>query len=213
MLVFRGASFVAVSLVSAGLALTPRSALADTFTLYTVDHSQSESFQAGDDQGDFILNAYTPNTPSCGVTAAHCFKVGSVASGSSYYTTVAPALGAGAVNGSMAPSHLNLGANWTVTGALGGIFAATYHSDDLTVRGIFDGTDPRTNYLGGGSLDGGLVSKGGTVYFIDGFNNTLDVALDTSIAPAPEPGTITLLGSGAWGLLAHVARRRKRPTA
>ena len=206
----RGLRSAVLSGLLSALALTPRSALADSFTLHTVDYTQSENFSSGDDLGDFVINANGSTLHPCGWAAANCFKVGSVGSSSSYYTTVAPALGNGAVSGFWVPTHPVLGPAWDVTGELGGIFAATYSSGGFTLRGIFDGTDPLTDYLGKGSIDGGLVSKGGSVYFDDGLDNTLVVALDTSMTPTPEPGTMTLIGSGCSGLVALLARRRRR---
>ena len=201
---------VVLSALLSALALTPRFALAATFTLHTVDSTESENFSSGDDLGNFVINATGSTLHPCGWAAAHCFKVGSVGSTSSYYTTTAPALGKGAVSGSRLPTRPDLGPAWDVTGELGSIFAATYSAGGLTLRGIFDGTNPLTDYLGKGSIDGGLVSEGGSVYFDDGFNNTLVVALDTSVVPTPEPGTMTLIGSGCSGLLTLLSRRRRR---
>ena len=206
----RGLQSAVLSALLSALALTPRSALANTYTLHTVAYTQSESFNSGDDLGNFVINAAGSTLHPCGWAAASCFQVGSVGSTSTYYTTTAPALGKGAVSGSTVPSRPTLGPAWDVTGELGGIFAATYWSGSYTLRGIFDGTDPLKDYLGKGSIDGGLVSKGGSVYFDDGFDNTLVVALDTSVTPTPEPGTMTLIGSGCSGLVALLARRRQR---
>ena len=206
----RGLLYAVLAAFVSAMALVPRSASADTFTLYTVDATESENFHSGDDLGNFVINANGSPAHPCGVSALSCFQVGSAKTSSTYYTTTAPTLGKGATNGSGAPTHPVLGAAWDVTGELGGIFAATYCSGDLTLRGIFDGTDPRNDYLGVGSIDGGLVSKGGNVFFDDGLDNTLVVAMDTSMAPAPEPGTITLIGSGCSGLMALIARRRRR---
>ena len=212
--VSRGLMYAVLSASFSALALAPRSASADSYTLYTVDHSASENFSSGDDMGDFVINASASTGHPCGVSATACFKVGSITSGITTYSSTAPTLGAGARTGTLPPARPELGPEWSVTGELGGIFAATYSIGNFTLRGIFDGTDPTKDYLGAGSMDGGLVSDRGTVYFIDGLDDTLVVALDTSISPAPEPGTLTLFGSGCSGLALLMARRhRARSTA
>ena len=73
--------------------------------------------------------------------------------------------------------------------------------------GLFDGTDPMLDYLGYGSIDGGFMTANGNVFFIDGALDTLDVAIDLDTIPAPEPGSLMLLGTGALGMVEVVRRR------
>lgn len=80
------------------------------------------------------------------------------------------------------------------------------------LRGIWSGSDPDlyADYLGSGSIDGGFMTANGNAYFIDGLHDSLDVALDLSAAPVPEPGTLVLLGTGALSLLGITCRRFAR---
>lgn len=200
---------IAVLCAPLALATTPKTLRADTFKLVTVASTQSENFAAGDDLGNYAINVATWSGSPCG-HVANCFQVGNASSSGFTFSQTLPVLGSGATYTNAPETHPNLGANWVVSGMLGDIFAATYYGVGWSKQGIFNGTDPLTDYLGTGSIDGGLVSSDGNVYFIDGADNTLVVALDLSTAPTPEPTTLTLLGTGLSGLASLLYRRTRR---
>jgi hypothetical protein len=51
------------------------------------------------------------------------------------------------------------------------------------------------------------MTANGNVFFIDGALDTLDVAIDLDTIPAPEPGSLMLLGTGALGMVGMMRRR------
>ncbi len=199
-----------LAVLAAPLALLPSSLRADTFHLITVESTQTDHFVAGDDLGNFAIQLPTWAGSACGNSALTCFKVGAVGSPNLTLSQALPTLGPGASYVNSPLSYPSLGKTWSVTGMLGGIFAGTYFGHGWSESGVFDGTDPLKDYLGKGSIDGGLVSSGGNVFFIDGLDNTLVVALDTSASPAPEPTTFTLLGTGLSGVVSLLYRRSRR---
>lgn len=195
-------------------------AFADTYSLSTVAYTQSENFAGGDDFGNYTINVTDrllkiPNY-NCGgaVNPAQCFETHYV-DGSTLFTTAPPPLWAdpNPIAGTDSCA-VAAGAGVSVSTALCNnghlIFAGLYDQLGATSRrGIWAGAnpDPILDYLGGGSIDGGFMTANGNAYFIDGLHNTLDVALNLSATPVPEPESFVLLGTGVLSLLG-VARRK-----
>jgi len=51
------------------------------------------------------------------------------------------------------------------------------------------------------------MTANGNAFFIDGADDTLDVALDLSTVPTPEPGTLSMLGTGALMVVGTLRRK------
>ncbi len=186
------------------------SARADSYQLYTVASTQSEHFVMGDDFGNYAFNSSLVIGPAnlCGTSYLDaCYKVGNAITGTSYYSSTIP--------GPAADPHplpgktdLPTGSGWLLSGQLGNLFDGLYNSPSGTQTfGIWDGSDPVANYLGYGSIDGGLASANGNVFFIDGINNTLVVGIDLQTSPVPEPGTLSLTATALAAALTFGRRR------
>ena len=187
--------FSALPLVTTLLAV---SAHADAYQLYVVADTQSEHFVMGDDFGDYAFNSslVIGHSNLCGTSYLDsCYQVGNAITGASSYASTIPAPVA---DPHPLPGHADLpsGPGWNLTRTLGNIFSGSYQSPTGQItEGIWDGSNPVTNYLGDGSIDGGLSSANGNVFFIDGVNNTLVVGIDLQTSPVPEPGTLSLTAS------------------
>ena len=197
-------------------------AFADTYSLTAVAYTQSENFAAGDDFGNYTINVsdrlINDSHYNCGgaVNPMFCYETHYINSSIPVFTTVPPPLWNDpdpiAGSDSCAP-----GAGFDVYRILCAnghmIFAGSFDlPSGRSLRGIWSGSDPDlyADYLGSGSIDGGFMTGNGNAYFIDGLHDSLDVALNLSATPVPEPGTLVLLGTGALSLLGITRRRFAR---
>ena len=191
---------------------------ADTYSLSAVAFTQSENFFAGDDYGNYTINLASHAALCVGSSpGGPCFQTHYINSPHDLFTTIPPPLWTdpSPIAGSD-PCAVASGSGFSVLRILCNnghmIFSGYYSGPGIAPgRGIWAGSnpDPVSSYLGRGSIDGGFMTANGNAFFIDGYNNTLDVALDLSTSPIPEPGSLVLLGTGALSLLG-VARRKIR---
>ena len=185
-------------------------ARADDYKLYTVADTQSERFVMGDDFGDYAISSslISGHTNLCGTSYLDsCYQVGNVFTGTSYFSSSIPAPVA---NPHPIAGHADLpaGPGWDLSSDLGYLFCGSYqYPNGSLAQGIWDGPDLVANYLGSGSIDGGLSSANGNVFYIDGTNNTLVVGIDLQTSPVPEPGTLSLT---ATAVLAAASFGRRR---
>ena len=203
-------STYALALLSAvSLTATTSIAHADTYKLFVVAETQSERFVMGDDFGDFAFNSsfVYGHTNLCGTSSLDlCYGVGNVFTGAVSYTSTLPLPAADPHPGTADPTR-PAGPNWATIRELGGLSSGFYTLPSGQVAlGIWDGPDPVNDFLSDGSIDGGFTSANGNVFFIDGFDNTLVVAIDQQTSPIPEPGTLSLT---ATALVAATTLRRR----
>jgi hypothetical protein len=210
-----------IAVVLAIAAMASRRAFADTYQLKAATSTQSETFYAGDDFGNYTINledkvVEIPNF-SCGgvINPPSCYETHYINRATNLLTVAPPPLwnDPDPIAGPD-PCKVDTSAGFHPLSVLCGnghiIFAGFYDKPDGSeVRGIWTGSDPNPvlDYIGNGSIDGGFMTANGNAYFIDGLHDTLDVALDLSTVPAPEPGSLLLFGSGISFLLALMRRR------
>lgn len=196
-------------------------AFADTYSLTAVDYTQSENFYAGDDFGNYTISVddlliHIPNF-SCGgvIDASSCYETHYINRATDVFTVTPPSLwnDPDPIAGSdpctvdpdrgFHPLHILCGNGHVI---FGGFYD---RPDGSELRGIWSGSDPNPtlDYIGDGTIDGGFMTDNGNAYFIDGVHDTLDVALDLSAVPVPEPGSVVLLGTGALLLMGLLRRR------
>ena len=151
------------------------------------------------------------HTNLCGTSYLDlCYEVGNVFTGASYYSSSVPAP-LSDPNASSGHTDLPAGPGWHVDKSLGNLFEGSYQAPNGLLKfGIWDGPDPVAGYLGQGSIDGGLSSANGNVFYIDGYNNTLVVGIDLQTSPVPEPGTLSLTASALVAAAGFGWRRLQR---
>jgi hypothetical protein len=196
------------------------SAFADSYSVNVVAYTQNENFYGIDTAGDFavnVSNSLVSASSSCGgvLGASQCFATYYVGQEDPVFTTSAPSLAWD--NGSSCASGTLSGVCNKGHQLLGG------YLDDT--RGIWTGTDPLTDYLTGGTFDGGFMNARGDAVFINGATDTLMSVVDTpnlpafnffdaklqvsNPAPVPEPASVWLVGMGLMvSCMVSVKRRR-----
>ena len=196
---------VVVALILVGLP-----AHADTYSVTAVRSTQSETFTAGDDYGDYTINVSDLANSLCGTgPGSSCYLTYYHSTGQTVYTSLPPMLpidpspiaGPGCAPG-MAGVILELCNNGHP------IYFATALSG--LKRGIYDGLSA-ADFLYGGSFDGGLMSPNGNFFYIDGVDDTLNVGLDLTTlaaAPVPEPSSVVLVTIGVLSWVEAIRRRR-----
>ncbi len=207
---------ISTAILSASFVFLPAlsaAAHADTYKLYTVAYTQSETFFMGDDFGDYAINSSLVSFDGktlCGTPWFQtCYQVGNAITGKSFYSTTLPTATPNPNPNPKSPvSDKPSGPNWDILSSVGNLFFGFYQAPDGTLsRGIWDGSDPVKDLISRGSIDGGFASANGNVFFTDGLDNTLVVGVDLSTSPVPEPGTLSL---SATALLASAAALKRR---
>jgi hypothetical protein len=202
----------------------PTSVFADTYSLGAVKSTQSEGFAGGDNYGNYTINIndmvmFIPDFNCDGVVnPPSCYETHYIDSPTVVYSTTPPPLWAD-------PTPIAGNDTCALTPGLGFsayrilcnnghmLFAGEYElGNGQSLRGVWTGSnpDPILDYLGFHSIDGGFMTTNGNAYFIDGLHDTLDVAIDLSARPVPEPSTLLLLGTGGLGILGMVRRKVMR---
>ncbi len=212
MLLLLGKSRLALATALAILPLTQAPALADTYQITFVLHTQDEAFVGIDDAGDYVVNLTNgisisgPPGP-CGAGASTCFETVYSGSSTPVYTTTAPILTydngtpcAPTLFSGLTPQKGVCNNGHTVVGGMGGA------TDSF---GVWDGPDPIADLLlFGATFDGGYMNASGDVVFIDGHDDELIAATDlSSPRPIPEPGGLLLLGTGFLSFIGAIRRR------
>jgi len=205
---------IGVILTASVLLFSVLSAFGDTYAVNVVANTQNENFYGIDTTGNFVVNlsnSLNPFNSSCGGVsgASTCFATYYAGQQNPVYSTTAPSLNwdngtactAGTLSGICNNEHELLG------GYLG------------DVKGVWSGTDPLTDFLTGGSFDGGFINALGDAVFINGANDTLVSVVDTpgvllhellvsAPAPVPEPPSIWLVGLGMMVSAMTLRKRR-----
>ena len=214
---------IAQAIVSAALLLLVAApcASADTYSLTTVRHTQSENFIGIDTAGDFSINVFDsfsfPGANCGGTVNPHsCFETFYAGSSSPVFTTSAPALAFD--NGSTCKPAVGTGF-FSVNGICNNghyiLSAILDLSGGTEIHGIWGGPnpDPIADLLGSGMIQGGFMNSLGDAVFINSLNDTLVFADDLSTdAPSttvtPEPSSLLLLATGGLTLFGALKRRQ-----
>ncbi len=203
----------ATFLIAAPLSILPKTALADTFQIFSLAGANGTNLFGIDTSGTVVITsllsgpgAFTIyNTFTNGVLVGSSLTAPSLSydNGASCTPTVAPGVtwvSSVGVTGCNSGHEVYFGT--FTTPPMRGIFTGSAFSDHLTSLSF-----PAVN---NSSLDSIVLNGSGDFAWVDGVTETIFEAIDLSTPPpatTPEPGTILLLGTGSLALMSAIRRR------
>jgi PEP-CTERM motif len=204
-------AFVAAVLLSFSMP-----AQADSYQVVSLGGANGTSLYGMDSTGAVV----TYNS-LCAVTSISCFQTyvdGTGVSGSNFVPTMTWDNGAACTSGldGMITSRTACNGDWTIFG--------NYAGNNGLLAGLYSDSGSAFDFIHSGSVDKILVNAAGDIAWVDGLNEQIYEAINTTPAlvessdpgtftpPAetPEPGSLLLVGTGLVGLTALVRSKLNR---
>jgi len=193
-------------------------AYADSYSIRAVKYTQRDHFVAGNDYGDYVIDitqdALDNRVSGCGGLQGwtQCFQAHYASSNTDVISATPPLLAVdpAPIAGDLTSCNVPLSFGGGVARLCNNghmLISGLFGSGDSLLRGIWDDDSAAPTRLSAATVDGGFMTANGNAFFIDGADDTLDVALDLSTVPAPEPGSLSMLGTGALIVVGTLRRK------
>jgi hypothetical protein len=186
---------VAITFISA-----PRSAFADSYTIYDLGDANARDIFGLDTAGDVVIFQET-----CGKFGPSCYMTYTNGLVTNESSTAPNLVFDDGTPCSSTPSGFNASKKTCNHGLIG---MGSLYNPNGDPNGVYIGLGNNLQFLQGGSADQVFLNSSGDFAWTDGRNEEIFEAVDTSKSmTTPEPGTLLLVGTGL--LLFTSAVRRK----
>jgi hypothetical protein len=192
-----------IAVLAVAFSLGPKAAHADTYTILDLGDDSARGIYGIDTSGAVVVfqdNSCGPGSFTCYVTYVNGLAgTPSASAPDLVFDDGTPC--------SATPAGFDAAKKVCNRGFAG---LGTSYNANGDPNGVYVGTEGDFSFLHGGTADQVFMNSVGDFAWVDGRDEEIFEAIDTSVSAIPEPGSLLLVGTGLLWFTAAVRRKAKR---